>query len=396
MKLFQKERHERLNPARWDEGVARRAIESIVRDCENRFTADGLWPPHALDLDGRPVREPFTTLYHGAAGVIWALDFLARRRFVRATPWSAPLLDGLEERNRRQMGSAQSFLMGSSGILLTHYRIARGREIADRLEQTIAANTEHLSCELLWGAPGTMHAALAMHEWTGEPRWAELYRAGARSLARSLQKHGPCELWTQALWGRRFTHLGAAHGYAGNAGAIVRGMALLSDDERDAWTERIVATVRASALRDGAFANWPAEYPSRPGADTKLLVQWCHGAPGIVTSLAALADARLDDVLIAAGELIWAAGPLAKGAGFCHGTAGNGYAFLKLFRRAGDERWLERARAFAMHAIAQSETDAATYGMHRYSLYTGDLGLALYLAQCIDATDRWPGLDQGP
>ena len=163
----------------------------------------------------------------------------------------------------------------------------------------------------------------------------------------------------------------------------------------EASAERIVATVRASALRDGAFANWPVEYPSRPGADTKLLVQWCHGAPGVVTSLAALADARLDDVLIAAGELIWAAGPLAKGAGFCHGTAGNGYAFLKLFHRTGDERWLERARAFAMHAIAQSELDLATYGMRRYSLYTGDPGLAIYLAQCIEGAHRWPGLDPG-
>ena len=50
---------------------------------------------------------------------------------------------------------------------------------------------------------------------------------------------------------------------------------------------------------------------------------------------------------------MWEAGPLAKGYGLCHGTAGNGYAFLALHRRTGDARWLERARAFAMHAIGQ-------------------------------------------
>jgi hypothetical protein len=33
----------------------------------------------------------------------------------------------------------------------------------------------------------------------------------------------------------------------------------------------------------------------------------------------------------AGGELTWRAGPLAKGANLCHGTAGNGYAFLALF-----------------------------------------------------------------
>ena len=123
------------------------------------------------------------------------------------------------------------------------------------------------------------------------------------------------------------------------------------------------------------------------------MMAWCHGAPGFLTSLAALADSRLDDVLIAAGELIWTAGPLTKGPGLCHGTAGNGYAFLKLYRRTREARWLERARAFAMHAIAQSERDAATYGVRRYSLYTGDPGLAIYLARCIDGEDGWPGLD---
>ena len=30
-----------------------------------------------------------------------------------------------------------------------------------------------------------------------------------------------------------------------------------------------------------------------------------------------------------------------------HGTGGNGYAFLKLYRRTGNTMWLERARAFA-------------------------------------------------
>ncbi len=151
-----------------------------------------------------------------------------------------------------------------------------------------------------------------------------------------------------------------------------------------------MTTTLATATREGALANWtPSWLPQRPG----FLVQWCHGAPGFVTSLATFADPRLDDVLIAAGELVWTAGPLAKGAGLCHGTAGNGYAFLKLFVRTGETRWLDRARAFAMHAIGQCERHVATYGMRRYALYTGDPGVALYLLQCIDGTAAWPGLD---
>ena len=84
--------------------------------------------------------------------------------------------------------------------------------------------------------------------------------------------------------------------------------------------------------------------------------------------------------------------PLAKGAGLCHGTAGNGYAFLKLFERTGDEVWLARARAFAMHAAEQVERERERHGRGRHGLWTGDLGVALYLASCLGGDDyRLPG-----
>ena len=90
-------------------------------------------------------------------------------------------------------------------------------------------------------------------------------------------------------------------------------------------------------------------------------------------------------LLLAAGELVWEAGPIRGNAGLCHGTAGNGWAFLKLNRRTRDRKWLGRARRFAMHAIEQRTGERG--------LWNGDLGLALYLRACIDADDRWPLLD---
>jgi hypothetical protein len=38
------------------------------------------------------------------------------------------------------------------------------------------------------------------------------------------------------------------------------------------------------------------------------------------------------ELALGGGELTWRAGPLRKGAGLCHGTAGNGFAFLRLHR----------------------------------------------------------------
>jgi lantibiotic modifying enzyme len=396
MRLFDPDRHEQLLQARWDEDAARRAIEAIARDCEQRFSSEGLWPAHPLDHEGKPPAAPYAGLFSGAAGVISALHVLFRHGLGRSTTQFVPVLAALEERVQRELEgrgvSVESYLVGRSGILLAHYRIAPSHGVADRLAHSIAANMHHPTRELMWGASGTMHAALTMYESTREERWADLYRSGARSLAASLEPHGPCELWTQDMWDLRLIMLGAAHGFAGNAGAVVRGLALLESAEREAWIDHLVNAVRATAARDGALANWAPEWPA--SGRVKWLVQWCHGAPGFVTALATLDDPRLDEVLHAAGELIWTAGPLVKGASLCHGTAGNGYAFLKLFRRTGEERWLERARAFATHAIAQSERHAADYGMRRYSLYTGDPGVAIYLMHCIDGSDAWPGLDR--
>jgi len=98
-------------------------------------------------------------------------------------------------------------------------------------------------------------------------------------------------------------------------------------------------------------------------------------------------------LLLAAGETTWAAGPLKKGSNLCHGTGRNGYAFLKLWKRTGDARWPQRARAFAMHGIRQTEAHAAQHGRLRYSLWTGDPGFAVYLWDCIRGEGAFPTLD---
>ena len=146
-------------------------------------------------------------------------------------------------------------------------------------------------------------------------------------------------------------------------------------------------TARRYAVVEDGLANWPPDGDGVLVRNGTIRVQWCHGAPGMVTSLGDVLD---EDLALAGGELTWRAGPPAKGAGLCHGTAGNGYAFLTLFERTGDERWLDRARRFAAHSIAQVERARADHGMGRHSLWTGDLGTALYLADCIDGAGRLP------
>jgi hypothetical protein len=46
-----------------------------------------------------------------------------------------------------------------------------------------------------------------------------------------------------------------------------------------------------------------------------------------------------------------------------------------------------------MHAIEQACADERAVGRMRYSLWTGDPGLAIYLFDCIRVMPRFPTLD---
>jgi hypothetical protein len=201
-------------------------------------------------------------------------------------------------------------------------------------------------------------------------------------------------VWRQDLYGRTRCFLGAGHGLAGNVYPSLRGAALLPEELVATFTERALATLNALALRADGCANWHPIHDPVAVVGRVPFVQDCHGAPGIVVRLAsAPRTADWDRLLLEAGELTWRAGPLSKGPGLCHGTAGNGYAFLKLWTRTSDPKWLARARSFAMHAIAQVERARVKNGSGRFSLWTGDLGVAHYLCSCIEADGKYPTLD---
>jgi hypothetical protein len=46
-----------------------------------------------------------------------------------------------------------------------------------------------------------------------------------------------------------------------------------------------------------------------------------------------------------------------------------------------------------MHALEQTRRLRAARGRGRYSLFTGDPGVALFLASCLDARAAFPLLD---
>jgi hypothetical protein len=363
--LFSPEAHEALVDEVWSAETARVAIAAIVDDAERAF--DDGWLVHPLDAeDGDDPSMRFRTVYLGGAGVVAALHRLAERGFVELSRDYVPYLERSLEAppDFPDEDPERSLWMGETGIRLVLQRLAPSPSNLERLAELIGANAQDERCELMWGSPGTILAGRELGlEVTASVEWLRARRDTGG-------------LWRQELYGKSTRYLGPAHGFAG----CVLALGDLTD---------VSETLAPLAVEEDGLVNWPPlpEVGLEASGDGLIRTQWCHGAPGMVATLAPFLE---EELAVAGGELTWRAGPLRKGANLCHGTAGNGYAFLALLERTGDEQWLARARAFAMHAAGQVERARAEHGRGRYSLWSGDLGTAVYLADCIDGRGELP------
>jgi lantibiotic modifying enzyme len=385
--LYEPTRFDALIDEPWVPARVEDAITAIVADADAAFDPTALWPAHEWDAREKPL--PLSGLYVGAAGVIWALDELQRRSHAESSlDLAAALVRSVELERATPDFSADyhyrpgALMSGETGALLAAFRLTRDPVLTDDVHALVRGNVDNPTDDISWGAPGTLLAALAMGEWTGERRWDEAARESALALR---GRRGDDGLWRQD---DDYRGLSTLHGVAGNT------LALLRFEPDAAIASESAAVLSRHAFREDGLANWPGSpgpQLTRP-RDGRICLQWCTGAPGVVAGAWEYLD---EDLLLAGAELIWRAGAHRdeKGHGLCHGTSGNGFALLKAFARTGDERWLERARRFAVHALTQTERIAAANGRRRYSLFNGDVGTALFAAACLDADPRFPVVD---
>ncbi|HSK76786.1 MAG TPA: lanthionine synthetase C family protein [Thermoanaerobaculia bacterium] len=162
--------------------------------------------------------------------------------------------------------------------------------------------------------------------------------------------------WQREIHPNGYYNLGVAHGVpavvALLAGAAAAGVAparpLLDDTVR--W-------LLAHRLEPGAGSCFGTSF--YPGEDPGLSrLAWCYGDAGIAASL--LAAAR------AVGEPAWekealgialsaaerpAEKAMVRDAGLCHGAAGLGHLFNRMYQSTGEERLAEAARFWIGHAL---------------------------------------------
>ena len=400
--LFTPAQHERLADRPFSEAAAPEAIRRIADRAERELDpADGRWPLDPADVD-REGDGSASALYHGAAGIAWALGELAAEGYAEPGVADRQLVEALESRILEEP-DAQDYgddgvWLGVAGVLAVAERRWPDASRRDRLAELARVSLTSPALEVMYGHPGHMALAAQLHARTGEERWAASWSAGAERLLAEWRHDDELGawLWTQKLGTHETRYVGPAHGLVGNVRVLLRGGELLSAGLRDEVQSRAVESLKRLAVVEDGLANWPPIAGGSLIANDRIRVQWCHGAAGVVTSLwdTAPDDEGWSELLVAGARLVWEAGPIRDAPGLCHGTAGNAYALLAAWRRTGDEHWLERARAFAQHAAEQVEERAARLGHGRHSLFTGDEGVAMCLASCLRGDERMPALDR--
>ncbi len=396
--LFATARHEAINGIPWDEHLVRNTIREIASDAISTFHPKTLFPAHPLD---EPSHSHLGSgHYFGAGGVLWSLDRLSRNEVIDLdATWLADSLLSLlprfanEAEARGPLSGVTSLLFGDLPIVLQLFRLTGDTIWRHAAIQRIKESVADPVRELMWGTSGILLL-------TEQIRDAEFQAAISNFEAQNLQKlfeawnheQDGLHLWCEELYGSRHVVLGTVHGFFGQVLPLLRRIEELPRQQQAVVLERTRDVFCQTAVRDSRLANWPVMLDER----RDFLVHYCHGAPGIVNSACSFPkdrDIEFEEILLDGGELIWRAGPLRKGSNLCHGTAGNGFAFLKLLTRTEDQIWLDRARAFAMHSIAQYQKAREELGYARFSLWTGDAGLAVFLMQCIAGESKMPVID---
>jgi len=183
------------------------------------------------------------------------------------------------------------------------------REFISSVSQIVGV--DEFPDENLYGRSGTLYLLRLVRHWVPESR--RLVEPLLTEIANTIITRGPNWKWH----GHRY--LGAVHGDIGIITQVV-----LTDPELAPCVELPLDRLLDMQLADG---NWPSSEDS--SRTSKGLVQFCHGAPGVVISLLSLRpyypelQTKIDEAIRKGRECIWNQGLLKKEPNLCHGIFGN-------------------------------------------------------------------------
>jgi eukaryotic-like serine/threonine-protein kinase len=225
--------------------------------------------------------------------------------------------------------------------------------------------------DVSWGAAGRLLGCAQLMQTLDDPdalRAVEATGRGLRDELVALLAPGdasPAEADVR--------YLGAAHGWAGIAQALLRFSQVVGEraaPEVMTLLERLIALRRPSG-------RWPVEAGSR-----EVWLGWCHGSAGWAQTwtLAWQVSGEARMLAFAERSATDAVTSECANVSLCCGRAGQGFAALSLYRATGEQSWLTAAERIASEAARA----AADEHVPPHQLFAGELGVALLLTELED------------
>lgn len=218
-------------------------------------------------------------------------------------------------------------------------------------------------CEWMKGRSGALYLLRMISKCA--PRYTAEIQPIQSALISHILAHQP--------WGYKI--IGAAHGDIGIITQVV-----LSDPDMAPKLESELASILDYQQEEG---NWPISEDKDAG-----LIQFCHGAPGVVISLIKIRPyfpslhARIDVAIDRARKLIWERGLLAKEPNLCHGITGNALALDDAHR----DHFLSLATPELIRKGVRS--GAFQLDVDPFSILWGEAGRALVWLDVLDSGDH--------
>ncbi|KAK0639966.1 hypothetical protein B0T16DRAFT_337478 [Cercophora newfieldiana] len=183
------------------------------------------------------------------------------------------------------------------------------RDFVSSVSQILAV--DEYPDETLFGRAGALYMLRLVRHWV--PGSNARVDPAVAEISNTILNNGPNWKWR----GKRY--LGAVHGDVG----IFTQLVLTSPS----LAPRIEPLLRRLLDMQMADGNWPSSEGQTHGG--KGLVQFCHGAPGVISSLLSLREHfpqlhdNIDRAVSRGRECVWSQGLLKKEPNLCHGIFGN-------------------------------------------------------------------------
>lgn len=298
-----------------DADLSRREPHKQLLASLNRLITD--YPPHQIPPGGGLYYGPISVAY-----LFYALHNIYPDMLLDEYPmntWSAAYIEQAQANIKKYKGPSPSKCGVSDDImaLLALYAVTAKdpdtvKELCDFAAVTIEAEASN---EWLYGRAGYLYLLrLVRGAFIDNKEITELIEDTTDEVIDNIMASSRPWKWHGKAY------VGAVHGAIGIITQIV-----LTDAS---WAPKLEAELGALLSYQYESGNFPSSLP--PGRDR--LVQFCHGAPGVIASLVSIKkyfpklEERIDRVIAKGRECIWERGLLTKEPCLCHGISGNALA----------------------------------------------------------------------